>query len=170
MPHTRIQTNYDIGPEGRILIASLEADPAAGAEIVVTVPGRAVWEIMAVRYNLVADATVTTRQPHLDMDDGENIFATVPAVTGTAATFNFTYVAYQGAVSDDVFGTSLSNPLPIGLVMLPGWRVLTRTVNLQAGDNYAAPVLYVREIPQRGIEVGQDALRSALRRLIGEEA
>ena len=169
MPHTTIRTSYDLGPEGRILIASLESDPAAGAEISVTVPGRAVWHVHAIRFTLVTDATVDNRIPILEIDDGQNIFASIPPPSVQTASITRPMSYYVGSERNSSFDASMMMPLPHSLIMLPGWRIRTSTVNLQAGDNYSAPVLYIRETPQRGIDAGQDALLSALRRLIDRE-
>lgn len=170
MPHTRIVSNYDLGPEGPILIASLEADPAAGQEITITVPGRAVWEVMAIRFTLAADGTAATRTVALHIDDGENRFLSIARANTQIANDTDVYVFYVNGGEDTTTGTAFRQPLPPKLILLPGWRITTETNNMQAGDNFSAPVLYVREVPQRGLAVGQEALLSALRRLIGEEA
>lgn len=169
MAHARIVTSYDLGPEGRVLIATAGDDPAAGAEVSITVPGRAVWRVLAFRAVLVTDATVTNRQVSLLVDNSETVFWQVAAGAVQTASLTVRYSAAPGIAGDaQVAGGVVVLPLP-PLTLLPGWRIRTSTVALQAGDDWGAPVLYVQETPQRGVEVGQEALRSALRRLIGEE-
>ena len=168
MAHARIRTNYDLGPEGVILIVTTEADPAAGAEVSVTVPGRAVWELISFRSTLVTDATVTGREPHLILGDGETTFIEVDNAFTVSASTTRRLHWFQGSDTNSGFDMDQA-PMPDHVLLLPGWTVGTITPNLQAGDNYGAPVLYVREVPQRGLAVGQDALLSALRRLIDRE-
>jgi hypothetical protein len=170
MPHARIVSAYDLGPEGRILIAATGADPAAGEEFSITVPGRAVWEIIAVRVVLVASASAATRAVKLQLDDGTNTFASLNVNDGITANETIALTWGRGLVLDDNFVGQIQSVLPDPTIMLPGWRIRSVTGSLNSGDNYSRPVLYVREIPQRGIQVGQEALLSALRRLIGEEA
>src|SRR4051794_36291420 len=45
-------------------------DPAAGAEILVTVPAGKWWLLRALRFTLVTSATVANRRPALTIDDG----------------------------------------------------------------------------------------------------
>ncbi len=170
MPHTRISTSYDLGPEGAILIATTDGDPAAGAEVSITVPGRAVWDVIAIGFVLDTDGTVASRQPALIIDDGQDRIIRLPSEGSTTANSIKSYAWYRGAGHHTNTNNGLTGSLPEPTILLPGWRVLTDTNNLQAGDNFTAPMVYVREVPQRGIAAGQDALLSALRRLIGEEA
>ncbi len=152
------------------MVASQEADPAAGAEIAITVPGRAIWEVKALHYNVVADATVTNRRTAIEITDGENRISLTVSITNQAASNNFNHTWLPGITAIAGAFSILYDPIPLNTILLPGWQLNTVTANLQAGDNFGPPMLWLRETPQRGLAVGQDALLSALRRLIGEEA
>lgn len=170
MGHAQIRTSYDLGPEGRILIVTTRDDPAAGAEFSVTVPGSAVWRVIAIAWSFVTDATVATRFPRLEVTDGESVFTRMIMVGDQTASLVIPRFAGHGLERADGAGGGVTSGLLNPLIMLPGWVIRSVTSNMVAGDNYAAPILYVSETPQRGLAAGQDALRSALRRLIGEEA
>lgn len=124
-------------------------NPAAGAEISERVgPGRQ-WLLYAVRFRFVTDATVTTRVPGLQIDDGSDTFLEVPPALGQAATqtIDYTFAAGGASVSEaNLRGISV---LPFPLPLLRGYRIRTLTTNLQAGDDFGAPVLLVAELMDR---------------------
>ena len=170
MPHATIRTSYDLGPEGRILIVSLEADPAAGAEVSITVPGRAVWKVIAMKVNLVTSATVAARRLRMEAADGNgNVFSRVASASQQNASTTNRYTIMSSMGTSLLGFTEHIMPSPDPLILLPGYNYATVTASIQAGDNFSAPVLYVQETPQRGIAAGSDALLSALRRLIDRE-
>jgi hypothetical protein len=122
------------------------ADPGAGVEISVGVaPGR-LWVVYAVRFRLVADATVATRTVGITIDDGTTVFyeavATPTQVAGETLDYTFSTAAFaQGTAARRGAGV-LYSPC----VMYRGWFLRTLTQNLQAGDNFGAPVLLVDEL------------------------
>lgn len=120
-------------------------DPAAGAEISETVPTGARWKIVSIEFTLVTDATVANREPILTLDDGATEWfrsgpSAVIAATGTVRNVAAAFGAPPAAVTN--FRSIL---LPPDLVLSAGFRIRTSTTNLQAGDNYGAPVLLVTE-------------------------
>lgn len=121
-------------------------NPAAGAEVSVTVPAGEVWEVQSVQFALQTDATVANRRVNIRVDDGASIFATAVANVDQAASATVTYIAGVGGIDyTAVRDGKLSIGLPTPLLLGPGWRIRTTTTNLQAGDDYAAPVIgYVR--------------------------
>jgi hypothetical protein len=121
------------------------ADPAAGAEFSETVPTNARWRLLGVDVALVTDATAANRTQRLIIDDGATIVAEItPAVAQTATlTWRYSYARnVQRGV--DPGGTLINAPLPDAWLM-GGYRVRSATTNLQAGDNYGAPQLWVEE-------------------------
>ena len=170
MPHARILTALEGHPGGRILVASLEDDPAAGAEINITVPGRAAWEIMAVTFTLVTSSDVAIRTVSVSFDDGQHVFVRVAMPTTQSASLTWTYSLFAGGDRQSILFGLLRQALPADLVMLPGWRITTLTSNLQAADNFGAPVLYIREIPERGEGVWDDLARAVATEIIERRA
>ena len=120
-------------------------DPAAGAEISETVPTGARWRLRALRVALTTDATVANRLTTLDIDDGTTQIMRIegPAVIAASTTRGLNYgIGFPSRAQ--LNGNELV-PLPSDVVLGAGFRIRTTTLNLQAGDNYAAPQLLVEE-------------------------
>jgi hypothetical protein len=134
-PTTGVQTS----PIRAITVAGT-ADPAAGAEMTVfTVPAGQAWELLSVRFTLVSSATVATRRVHLTFDDGTNTFAKIPVLSTQAASLTYGYTFMVDIESSAL--QSLDVPTRIPRLTLPtGFRVITVTENIQAGDNFSAGV------------------------------
>lgn len=120
--------------------------PAAGAEISETVPTNAMWELLSFHYSLVTSAGAATRTTSLLADDGTNVFwQGTQSGSGQAASLTYQYTHFPGATQVagqsviDIFAT------PIGLKLMPGYRLRTNTGLLQSGDQYSAPQYLVRE-------------------------
>ena len=132
--------------EGPGLIRSVAgADPAAGAEVLVTVPTRARWRPHSIRFVLVTDNTAVNREADLVIDDGATTLLIIepPALQGASATRGYNYGAdfpSQVALTQEFL-----IPLPVGLILLAGYRIRTVTTNIQAADNYGAPQVLVEE-------------------------
>jgi hypothetical protein len=138
-------------PGEEFYVVTTRTDPAAGAEVSIIVPGRAAFELVAIRLELVTDATVAARRTTLSFDDGTVEFFRWTAGDTQAA--SLTRQLYGAAGLGYEAGAFRTDELVFGLPHLylaPGFRVSTVTENLQAGDNYAAPRIYVRETPRRG--------------------
>lgn len=122
-------------------------NPAAGVEISETVPSGVSWKILTVMIHLVADATVANRILEVRFDDAS-----------TTDVWRYQHTSPITASQDRILlqGRSLGAqmtggnnnviliPLP-ALVLPAGFRIRTITANLQAGDDYAAPVFFVEE-------------------------
>jgi hypothetical protein len=120
------------------------SNPAAGAECSDTVPAGEFWVIKSILLQLVTDATVITRRVHVTLDDGTTAFTRKPSNASQAASLTQNYAIGGNNPASAVIATYCSDPLPeFGLPA--GSRIKTVTDNLQAGDNYAAPVYYVEK-------------------------
>jgi len=144
---------WGIVPTERLFRVVTGDDPAAGAEVSVAVPGGALWEVYSIRVQFTTDATVLSRNVRLTYDDGMTEFyrTALPADIPAGQNFPLSFADYGawanfGNISLGVFIPLASMPL------LPGYRIRTNTANLQAGDNYGAPVLFVAEYQVRGLE------------------
>lgn len=132
-----------VGP-GRIRVIT-GTNPAAGAEVVETVPTGARWRLRGVRALLVTDATVTNREVGLFFDDGANVFSAFPSTVNQTATQTRVYTGSPAGVRGAA-ATALDVTIAIAdLVLLAGHRFRTQTINLQAADDWAAPVYEVEE-------------------------
>lgn len=120
-------------------------DPAAGAEISETVPTNARWRLIAFTAVLVSDATVAARQPVVTFDDGANVFYRAGSNATQAASLSGRWTAAAVGSMGATTGADQNIPTPDTLMLPGGARIRTSTTNLQAGDNWGAPMLHVEE-------------------------
>jgi len=122
------------------------ADPAAGVEIIETVPAGKIWKVISVMIPFTTSAVAGNRRVNLHIDDGTTPFEAINGDLDQPASLTNTYNFFQGAPRDTAFNNSrLLLPLPINLTLLGGHRIITVTVSLDAGDNYDAPLILVEE-------------------------
>lgn len=122
-------------------------NPAAGAEILETVPTGARWRFIAMRAVLVTDATVATRVPSIVFQSAVPLeFLRIGPQTGQglSTTGIFSWLSGQGYDSG-ALATIQSIGVPGSMWLAAGHRIATVTTNLQAGDDWAAPVLFLEE-------------------------
>jgi len=137
-----------VGPSegpGRLRVI-VGTDPAAGAEILETVPSGARWRVLTVYAALQASATVATRYPTLwAAQDTNMLFQTAPVVGQPASTLYY-YSWMRGVDTYSLAGYPQMTQLTLpDLWLTVGQRIGTSTAGFQAGDNWSAPVLYVEE-------------------------
>ena len=121
-------------------------DPALGDEVSVLVPTDRRWRLVTLNLLLTTDATATDRQVGLILQNNAlgAVFTTGLAGAQPASTVrNYAYGnrPFVGPVVTDLDQIPLPSPLILG----PGFRILTLTTNLQAGDDFLAPILLVEE-------------------------
>jgi len=132
--------------EGPGLIRSVAgADPAAGAEILVTVPAGARWRIISAYYTLQTDVTVPNRSHSLVWDDGAAILGRSDPGHWHPASYPMSYSAGAFGHGPVTFLVCVDVNLPQYLILLAGYRLRSVTLALAAGDNYTAPQLLVEE-------------------------
>lgn len=112
-------------------------DPAANTELSYTIPSGQLFELYAVNFNLVTDATVATRRVTLVVDDGTNIFAKSASLVTQAASLTYNYTFGVGAADRSaVAGTDVLQDIPGPLFLAGGYKIRTVTTAIQATDNY----------------------------------
>jgi hypothetical protein len=141
-PWAQIQSSVE-GPG--LIRRDAWTDPAAGAEISVTVPAGARWRLHSIRFVFVTDATALNREVDLVIDDGATTLLIIepPALQGAGGTRGYNYGADFPSLN--ALTQEFLIPLPVGLILIAGYRLRTVTVNLQAGDNYGAPQVMFEE-------------------------
>jgi hypothetical protein len=131
----------------RLSRAPLVASPAAGAEVVVTVPGGTHWLLSSFSAILTPSAVAGTRNPRLDIRDGDgNIVSRYVAAAGIAPSTatRITWAEGLGAVATLVDQIA---PLPSPTdVVAGGWTIRTVTASLDAADQWSAIALGVVEL------------------------
>jgi hypothetical protein len=120
-------------------------NPAAGAELSITVPDSTRWRILAMRASLVTSGVAATRQVHLQITDGTTVVMDLPAVTTQIASLTRVYNAVASGFGQALADTQIYLPLPMNLYVAAGWTIVTLTTLLDVGDDWGAPQLYVEE-------------------------
>lgn len=130
------------------------ADPAAGSEVVIQVPGGVFWRVLSLTARLVASVAVANRQVNLVMDDVTTVFCRIPPTFSQTAGQTEDYTWARG-VTQVGAGLPASNLFPLpDLILPPVHRIRTITTALDVADDWGAPGLLVAEF---------DTLEKALR-------
>lgn len=119
--------------------------PAAGGEIIETVPAGALWRLISVNYSLTTGAVVANRLSGFIIDDGTSNLLVLPGINNSVAsnTYGFNVVAGNQLSYGAAF--PMNWPIPGDLFMPSGFRFRTLTTNIQAADQYTAPQYLVEE-------------------------
>lgn len=121
-------------------------DRAVNTEWTETVPSGKVWRLIAIRATLVTDGNAADRRVAVTITDGTNIvFKSTDESEQTASlthAYNITKQTGHAVASLDHY-----LPLPVAdAFLLPaGFVIASVTTNIQAGDNWSAPVFMVEE-------------------------
>lgn len=132
---------------GAILTTIVGADPAANAEMSVTVPAGKIWEVISVSVQLV-QAGAGSSQPILTIDDGTNVFWEMfgsSAAQAITTTCRYTWAPdcpLTGQIGATTNVHSVA-PLPEGLTIPAGYRIRTNTIGLSGSTDYGPPSLFV---------------------------
>ena len=137
---------WPVGPirssvEGPGLLAGVEqADSVAGAEFEITIPVRSRVRLISAFFTLVTDATAADRRVTFEYLAGGFVVLTALAqTTQPASTTRFYPLAHWGAPGFAVDDRITVN-WPDHVIMSGGDTFRTFTFNMQAGDNYGAPL------------------------------
>lgn len=125
------------------------ANPAANAELSVTVPAGKSWRLLSLSVPLVQGGTQTP-QPILVIDDGTNVlyeFFGSSEAQATTTTCRYTWAPGLPLSGQVGSGTAVHSvaPLPHHLTLAPGYRVRTSTLGIGANSDYGVPSLHVVE-------------------------
>lgn len=132
--------------EGRGNFRSVQGSlPAAGADILETVPTGAIWRLVSMNYSLVTGAAVANRLSGFVIDDGSNIVMNLGSQGNAVATNTYIYNAVNGANLINAAQPPTNWPIPRNFWMPAGYRMRTLTTNIQAADQFSAPNYVVEE-------------------------
>lgn len=134
------------GPDPRrALVVTAVAAPAAGAEIVATIPTARRARFQSLYFDLVTAVAAANRQVGLIVDDGADILWRELAADVQTASLTRHYVAapigFEHALRVDLAQLSI----PVELWLRGGWRIRTTTAAIQAADQYSAIRLVTEE-------------------------
>jgi len=128
---------------GMLTVVSV-ANPAAGAEISVTVPANERWELLALLFTFTTSATAANRTPAIQIGDGTNTAVRVIYHSTIAASIALAMAWATTGSNAYAAGLRSITPLPVGLTMEAGWIVSTSTALIQVDDQYSAITLTYR--------------------------
>lgn len=135
--------------EGGGCIKTFEGtQPAAGADIFETVPDNTRWELIAVRAVLTCSSTAANRKAQLFIRDQVAGSYAAGFTRFVSASANQQHFHYWGRSVDEV-NVQTENwwaiPLPHDVILLATHQVRIFALAMQAGDQWTAPFLHVRE-------------------------
>lgn len=120
-------------------------DPAAGAEIQENVPTNSRLRLMSIRFGFTTDATVATRQVSLLIFSATTVFRIIAQPTQAASlAIGYNFIA-GGPDRATVVQSEAIVQIPLNLLINDAFSIQTQTTNMQAGDNYGAPEIFVEE-------------------------
>ena len=127
-------------------IVILGTNPAAGVEIIEAVPVNTRRRIKVMRFTLGTDGTVVNRYVITTIDDGVTTFydhiAPVQIASQTMIYNPTRGMGYEETAFDA--NNKVRIPIP-DIPLSQGWRIRTATLNLQAGDDFSAPLTELEE-------------------------
>lgn len=143
--------NYPFGKiegptEGPGLMRSITGtNPAAGAEVIQSVPANTMWRLHAITVTLVTDATAVNRVVKWRKKGNTAEYFRIPhgVLHGGSTTGQYT-LAMIGSERTAFGNTSVQTDI-LQNRMSPADTVETITDNLQAGDDYGAPQLLIEQ-------------------------
>lgn len=127
------------------------SNPAAGADLEITVPTAKLWIVKSVIFTLATDANAANRNPELQYRDAaDNIFGSVTSnqiVASQTGRFAFEEgVTAQGTAFNATPTLRSQSALPLRDTRLsPGMKIVATSINKQVGDQISAVVYSVVE-------------------------
>lgn len=124
------------------------ANPGANTEISIISTTGGLWIVRSLVATFTADATVANRTVVFTADDGTTEYFRTRSESVIAASGLATFAAFDGSSSGAEVGDVVHLAWPTdGLVLPPGHRLRTSTVNLQSGDAFTNVALMVDDWP-----------------------
>jgi hypothetical protein len=121
-------------------------NPAANVECSDTVPAGKVWKLLAYTVTLVQGATQTPT-PNLTISDGTTVVSSYPGASAAVSVSTTTQLVWAPlqpltAGAGATFNTA---PIPGGLILPAGYKLITSTAGKGANTDYGAPAIWVVE-------------------------
>lgn len=142
-PGSAIQSSIEGGGYIRTILGT---QPAVGTEVVEVVPAGARWEVMAFTTALQCSGAAGTRLPRFASKVGAAYAIFSPSsLTPIAGALSYHSFSEGVALSAAISGVVGIGGLPVNNCLLAGQSLQTDTGGLQAGDQWSAPCMTVRE-------------------------
>jgi len=121
--------------------------PAAGAQLVETVPTGKVWRPLSISVRLTTDATVSNRNVRLGFRDGADWFYMAPGeyLQTASNTIRYSFGGHGLSVVGLGSEPGVLIAFPPAIVLNAGFRFQSVVMSFVGGDQWEAPVLSVEE-------------------------
>jgi hypothetical protein len=121
----------------RTLVGSF---PAAGVEISETVPLFRRWILLSFETTLISAVAAANRNVSLVFDDGASKFYIGPSFFNQVASTTVFYSLIPSLPGTPALGLIQPLVAPLPIPLRGGFRIKTQTANIQAADQWAAPI------------------------------
>lgn len=115
-----------------------QAPPAAGADVIFSCPAGLDIRVTSVTATLVTAVAVANRYPTLIVDDGVDVYMTIPAPAVQLASTTVVYTWGEDLAATAVVNGVVTMPLPNNLLLESGDRIRTSTAGIAAADQWSA--------------------------------
>lgn len=143
-PNANIEPPLPISTGRIITLAS--ADPAAGAELTITVPTGVIWKVKNIRFQLVTAAAAASRRVHLVFTQQTSgiidCFSSVDQIISQTRNYSAMPLGTNLSLGDD---NDIIIPIPANLLLGISDKITTETTALDAGDNFGIMQVTVEE-------------------------
>lgn len=147
-----VANSIDTRPGGGQIVTISGTNPAAGAEVSMSVPSGQIYRILAINFSLTTDANAANRRVHVQFQS-ETTGMTIDCYgdTDQAASVSRTYsCAAFGATPATTDDNDIIIPIPQDIYLPAGGDIKTATTNKQAGDDYGIPRVLVERFFSSG--------------------
>jgi hypothetical protein len=142
-PASPVRTSLDSGGYERVVLGTM---PGAGLNIAETVPTGRRWQILNIFAGFSTNATPAGRYTQCAIGDpvGTKIFAPCPTAQPASSGWFYAFGAGAATLLDAITGR-FQVGLPVTVLALDTATIALQAQFIQAGDQWSAPVLSVRE-------------------------
>lgn len=133
-----------VSGQGRINTVT-GTDPAAGANFSETVPTNARWHLRGLAVQLITAVAAATRRVVIVIDDGTTEIFRFDSQSTQLASLTRDYRAADYKLQPADNGTFIYIAIPFDFELLQGYRIRSVVENLQAADDFGAPILAIEE-------------------------
>lgn len=120
-------------------------NPAAAADLIVTVPGAQQWRLLYARIALVTDVNAANRFLQLNIRRADNtVIVTLGSNGAQVASTTNVYNYFPGANRDAAINLFRNVPVPNNSLLLPDWNLHWFVSGVQVGDQLSGQLFVER--------------------------
>lgn len=137
---------YSTPPHWAENITLSPANPAAGANLDVAIPGNALWQLFSLSFIFTTAIAVANRNVTIQLSDGAVTYLLCPAQFQQVASTTVGYQCFHAGydLNGSPFGQAQVN-LPPNIWLPQGYHILTFISNIQAADQISSVRVHALE-------------------------